>query len=181
MLPKEISTPRTLFENRFLKLYTVVAQFDTFRKEYFVTEFGPRAGLLVLKGQNVLLVRQYRLLLNRLGLEVPGGKVESGETPEEAAIKECFEETGIKCKNIRPLLHYHPGTDGVDNKTFLFYANEFDELGEIMDKTEIVSFVWIPFPECMEMIRKGQIVDGLTIMTLFSYALLRDCGKVTEE
>lgn len=34
--------------------------------------------------------------------EFPGGKVEAGETPAEAAARECQEETGLECMVLEP-------------------------------------------------------------------------------
>ena len=64
-------------------------------------------GVLVTCGSYVLLVRQYRLLINDVSLEIPGGKVDKGETPEKSAIRECHEETGVECKNLKYLLNYY--------------------------------------------------------------------------
>ena len=177
MKPIEISKQEHIFENKYLRLYSVEARFNGFKKQYFVTEYGKRVGLLVLKGDHVLLVRQYRLLIDRVSCEVPGGKVEEGETFEAAAIKECFEETGVRCRTVKPLFNYFPGTDCVNNPTELFYSTDFEEVGDIEDKNEIESFVWMPFSECMEMIFSAKIVDGLTIMSLFSYQILHGAPK----
>jgi ADP-ribose pyrophosphatase len=43
----------------------------------------------------LLLVEQWRSLHNKMTLELPGGKLEPGETPESAALRELFEETGV--------------------------------------------------------------------------------------
>lgn len=36
----------------------------------------------------------------------PGGDIEPGETPEQAAVREAFEETGIKCKATNDYFYY---------------------------------------------------------------------------
>lgn len=43
----------------------------------------------------LLLIEQWRSTHNKFTLELPGGKIEPGETPEAAAIREILEETGI--------------------------------------------------------------------------------------
>ena len=53
-----------------------------------MTDYGEKAGILAIQDNSDLLVRQYRFLINRMSLEIPGGKVDIGETPKETAVKD---------------------------------------------------------------------------------------------
>ncbi len=64
---------RLVFTTPYQKTYQVTAQFDKFNKEYFVNEYGARAGLVVNLQGKILLTRQYRLLIDSISWEMPGG------------------------------------------------------------------------------------------------------------
>ena len=172
----QIGRRQVVYENEYQQIYRVVADFGHFKKEYFVTDYGERAGLVVVKGEVVLLVRQYRLLIDRLSWEIPGGKVDDGETPEEAAVRECLEEAGVRCYNLKPLLCFHPGLDATHNPTFLFYTDEFVETtgNTPYDVHEVVEHIWVPLERCIEMVFAQQIVDSLSIVALLAYQNLID-------
>lgn len=65
-------------------------------------------GVLI-KGQKVLLVQrdEEECPEAHLKWEIPGGKIELGETPTEALVREFAEETGIKVqvKSLLPIIH----------------------------------------------------------------------------
>lgn len=165
-LPKTISEPELVYQDRLRSIYRKEAVFEGFSKQYLVSDTGQRAGILVACGPEVLLVRQYRLLINAISLEIPGGKVDDGENPETTAIRECEEETGVKCKNAELLLHYSPGLDVTNNPTFIFYSH--NPVHTTIKKPELSA--WIPLDTCLGMIFNGQILDAMTIIALLTYA-----------
>ncbi len=57
------------------------------------------------KGQ-VHLVRQRRPAIGRTIVEVPAGLLDQGESAEEAAVRECEEETGYRPRQLIRLLTY---------------------------------------------------------------------------
>lgn len=66
-----------------------------------------RSQAMVIRGEQVLLVEHE--LFGRDFFNLPGGGIETGETPEEAAIRELSEECNVKGTIIRPLaIEYKP-------------------------------------------------------------------------
>ena len=64
MRPIAISSREILHTNPHQQVYRVAADFGGFKKEYYVTDTGVRAGIVAVREDAVLLVRQYRLLIN---------------------------------------------------------------------------------------------------------------------
>lgn len=177
-LPRVISTPEVVYQDHLRRIYRKVAEFDGFTKQYLVSDTGERAAVLVTCGSYVLFVRQYRLIINDVSLEIPGGKVDEGETPEKTAIRECHEETGVECRNLKYLLNYFPGLDVTYNPTYIFYSN--DPIQTSIKRTE--QSVWVPLDICLEMIFTGKIQDAMTIIALLTYSIrIRSEWKKREE
>ncbi len=162
-----------VYENQYQQVYRRVADFGDFVKEYFVTHYGTRAALVVVRGNDILLARQYRLLIDGLSWEILGGKVEEGETPEAAAVRECVEETGVRCRDLNPVIHFHPDLDTVYNPTYVFYSNNLIEAADRKDGREAERPVWIPLSRCIEMVFEKEIVDSLSIISLLAYQALK--------
>jgi 8-oxo-dGTP pyrophosphatase MutT (NUDIX family) len=170
-LPRRICPGEIVYQDKYQRLYRIPVEFDGFTKEYFVSDRGERAAILVVREAEVLLVRQYRLLINGLSLEIPGGRVDEGETPEEAAVRECLEETGMRCHDLKPLISYHPSVDVWRNYTYIYYSENCSE--EIGATREVLGRrVWIPLPRCVDMVQSGKIVDSLSIIAILSYHAL---------
>jgi ADP-ribose pyrophosphatase len=165
-----IGTRQLVYENEFHQEYRVPVDFGGFTKEYFVREDGIHVGLVVVKEQSILLVRQYRLLIDGLSWEIPGGGVDEGESLEEAAIRECLEETGLLCSNLRPLIDYQLGLDTIHNPTSIFVSDKFeDTLSTFKNVEEVVDSEWIELSQCVDMIFRQQISSSFSVIALLAY------------
>ncbi len=153
-----------IFKCPFFSVSLSTLNFSSFKKDYYVINFGPRSGVVVVNNDKILLTSQYRQLIDDLSLEIPGGKVEAGETFQAGAIRECNEEAGILCKSLEMLCEYYPGLDNVNNQTKIFFCNDFDSSPEFTYKLdEVVSISWVHIDECLEMIFSQKILDCMTI------------------
>lgn len=167
LLPKRIVRKGVVYQDRYKKIERIEALFDSFNKEYFVSDSGEKAAVLVIRNNEVLLTRQYRLLLNGLSYEIPGGKVNEPENAKDAAVRECLEETGIKCFNLKPLICFNPDLDCSRNYTQVFVTEETEEITK-----DASHRVWIPCNECIDMVFAEKISDSLTVIAVLAYFTL---------
>ena len=96
-------------------------------------------GVLVIRDGKVLTGT--RIERNRRGLICgPGGHIEAGETPEEAAIREAHEEFGIICKELVQLGIQDGGE--TYGKSAIFMCSDFDGEPET-DEEEMTDVQWV--------------------------------------
>ena len=81
------------------------------------------AGVCVVRDGQICLVRQYRVALERMTLEIPAGKLDPGEDPAVCAERELEEETGLVADYLTPIA-VSAGAPGFNNeKTRIFAAH----------------------------------------------------------
>jgi len=145
------------------------ASFRNFKKEYYVQNFGTRAGVVIQKKNEILLVNQYRLLNNNYTWEVPGGKVNNGESPLEGAIRETTEETGFKCEDLKLLIYYEEDLDCIQNSVYIYSSRIFNKY--LVTKplnNEIAEVKWFNITDCINLIKDGTILDSFSIVAILS-------------
>jgi ADP-ribose pyrophosphatase len=117
---------------------------------------------------HVILIRQYRYSLNTWLWELPAGSVDEGETPEEAARRECHEEIGKVPATIVRLAAVYP-TPGYCDEEMVFFRlsnlEDADEQAEVDEDEDIEAKVF-ELREAREMVRRGEIVDMKTMVGL---------------
>jgi ADP-ribose pyrophosphatase len=117
---------------------------------------------------HVTLVKQHRYPVNADLWELPAGSVDEGETPEEAARRECHEEIGLVPATIVRLSALYPTPGYCDEQMIFFRLSGLartDEQAHV-DEDEDIEAKTFELREAREMIRRGEIVDMKTIVGL---------------
>lgn len=123
----------------------------------------------------VLMVKQFRYPMQQVTLEIPAGKLETGEDPADCGRRELREEAGRTCGKYTPLGKLFP-TPAYDTEVIHMYlaqelsapeAQDLDD-GEFLDVTEL------PLEQAVQMVMDGEIPDAKTqIALLKTYVLLQ--------
>ena len=123
----------------------------------------------------VILTRQFRYPITSKTkeniLEIMAGKIDEGEEPLQAAIRETKEETGynIKSENIRLLFSCFSSPGYSSERFFIYYAtvtnaDKVSEGGGNKSENEEIEIVPIDIKEFKEMITEGSIKDAKTYL-----------------
>jgi ADP-ribose pyrophosphatase len=133
-------------------------------------------------GGIVNLVRQHRPCIGRTMIEVPAGLIDTGEKPEDAAVRECGEETGPRPRKLEPLITYAHAEGYSTGFITLFLGTDLRPAAGSLrpDPTEFVEPVSMPFQKLRQMVEDNEIVDSKTILCVLLGEKKIDHGKGVE-
>lgn len=114
-----------------------------------------------------LVVEQYRYAFSQEVLEFPAGKLEPGEDPLEAGLRELREETGYQAKVIVPLGKLYPSVGYLTEIIYLYYAPETEFVGQALDPQEFLNVKTYTLDQLNTLVMEDVINDSKTITLLF--------------
>jgi len=120
--------------------------------------------------KKVLLIRQFRHGREEITLEIPGGMVDKGESPETAAKRELKEETGYEAERWHYLGQVTPNPAFLDNICYTYLALDAVKTGTpSFDGTEdIVVETAVP-DELADMVKDGRITHSLVVAAFYHF------------
>ena len=138
-----------------------------------VVEHPGGVAIFAMDGQDrVAMVRQYRYPMGEIVLELPAGKLEKGEDPRDSGLRELREETGLIPGVFESMGVSYSSPGILAERIYLYFAKDLKQGPTQPDDGEFVETVWIPYPELMDMARRGEIVDGKTLAGLLKASFL---------
>ncbi len=120
----------------------------------------------------VVLIEQYRHGAEEVSLEIPGGMVDEGESPQEAAARELLEETGYASAEIIYLGKTRPNPAIQDNWIHTFLARGVEFRHEpTFDGTEHTVVRLVPLERIPSLIADGTINHSLVVVGFYRLGL----------
>lgn len=119
------------------------------------------------RDRRLVLVRQYRPVVDRVTLELPSGHVDPGETPEAAARRELFEETGVKAGALELLGTLVPDVGRLTNRMWCYFAADVDPGTGPQTDDEGITVALLPERDTIQAIMAGGMDHALNLAALF--------------
>jgi len=128
---------------------------------------GGAVAVPLLADGRVVLVRQYRHPTGRDLLELPAGKLDPGEPPENSVRRELEEESGYRAGSVRKICAFYPTPGFCDEILHLFLATDLQPSRQHLEADEESMTVEVYTQEQLAaMIERGDIIDGKTLIGL---------------
>ncbi len=133
---------------------------------------GASAVVPFVSEDEVVLIRQYRFATGGTLWEVPAGKLDPGESPEECAGRELAEETGLRAGRLEPLGPMWASPGFTDEKIHLWAAFDLTPVPQQLEADEVIELERMPFERALDLVWSGELTDAKSQLALLKAAQL---------
>jgi len=168
-LEEKTINSQTIFSGRVIHLQVDEVELpngNTSTRE-IVKHPGAVTVIAITEENKLVLVRQFRKPLEKTILELPAGKLETGEDPIECAFRELEEETGYKAESMEHWVSFYTSPGFADEYLHVYRARGLSKGNTHLDQDEFVELVELTLPECLERMRSGEICDAKTVAAIY--------------
>lgn len=159
---------KIVFQGELLELYrdeVLLPNGKTANREW-INHPGAVCCIPILPDRKVALIKQYRYAVKKEMIELPAGKLDKNEIPEECALRELEEEIGFKVKKLTLLTKIHPAVGFANENMWLYLAENLVKTESKLDSDEFLELIPTKLEDAVEMVWSGKITDVKTIIGL---------------
>jgi len=121
----------------------------------------------------ILLIRQYRYAAERYLYEVPAGRLDANESPEQCARRELQEETGCEAERVEHMFTMYTTPGFTDERIHVFMALGLTRGEVAREADEFIEVETMSLSRALGMVERGEIQDGKTSLALLYAAGFR--------
>jgi ADP-ribose pyrophosphatase len=171
-LRDRVLSSETIFEGEVLTLRVdQVEAADGHHSSREVVVHRGAVGIVCVHDGDIVLVKQYRHATGEELLEIPAGKLDPGEQPDETVARELVEEVGLHPRSLEHLATYYT-TPGFTNELFhLYLCTDAEVRPGKTDDGEVVEVVRRPVSSLRELLASGEVRDAKSLLGLALLAL----------
>jgi len=133
-----------------------------------VVEHSGGVAIAPIRGDTVILVRQFRISVGRQVLELPAGRLEDQESPTECAQRELEEELGYRAGQLVLAASYYSSVGFTNERMHVFLGLDLEKTKEKPEWDERIQPVEIPIKEIDTMLSNNEFEDSKTIIGLYA-------------
>ncbi len=121
---------------------------------------------------NTWIVGQYRYALNQYSWEIPEGGGKIGVDPLESAKRELLEECGLIAHKWEKIMEMHLSNSTTDEHSLVYVARDLEYTESEPEETEQLIIKKIPFEELYQMVKRGEVTDGISVAAVLKVKLM---------
>ena len=169
--PPEILSAKTIAKSRLFEIEQLDLRFSNGVETQYERLISSRSGAVlivpVLKGDTVLLIREYAAGVQRYELALPKGKVEPGEDILDAANREIMEEVGYAAKKLTHLTTLSIAPGYLSHETHIILAENLYECRAEGDEPEPMDVIPWKLSELTQLLQETECTEARSIAALF--------------
>ncbi len=135
-----------------------------------IVRHQPAVAVLMVNDQRQMIVeKQWRTATQGTILEIPAGKVEAGETMDQAVVRELNEETRLTATSLRAVAQFYTSPGFTDEFMKLYVATGLRPVATALpqDADEQIELVTLDLPTAVAQVQAGVIQDAKTVMAIW--------------
>lgn len=167
-LTEKYLNSKKVFDGKLLKVYSDEVELPNGKSasREIIRHPGAVAVVPMLDDGRVVMVRQYRYPIGDTLLEIPAGKLDAGEKPEECAVRELAEETGYVARVLKKLTAIVTTPGFTDEVIHIYLAKELEMTEQHTDEDEFINIEIYSKEKLRVMIDNGTLSDAKTLVGL---------------
>lgn len=156
-----------IYKSKIFSLWGGQVSLDTgevVTREYIRHSGG--VGIVPVIDGNIILIRQFRISIERELIELPAGRLEPNENPMACAARELEEEIGYRAKKLIPIASYFASVGNSNERMYLFLALDLEKTERHLEADERIREVVMSLETVKEKFANQEFEDSKTIIGL---------------